>query len=85
MVDDGQKAPCSCLVALQSTHEEKSQVQDLVDDLFPCGKSHAKTLALAVGLAQRGNTHRGNGESPAQVDVAYREVKQRAANDLPVA
>eukprot|EP00985_Skeletonema_marinoi_P004011 scaffold1751_cov108-Skeletonema_marinoi.AAC.1 len=46
MADDGQKAPCSCLVALQSTHEEKSQ---------------------------RGNTHRGNGESPAQVDVAYRE------------
>ncbi len=85
---------------MQSFHKEKnqsqSQIEDLVDD-YPC---HMKTLALAlvfvvvlvvqdkepVYARRPHHTQKGTGRTPALalVDVAYREEKQRAANDVLV-
>ena len=76
--------------------QSQIEIEDLVE--YPCGTSHMKTLALALVFvlvvqdkepmyARRPHhTQKGTGRTPALalVDVAYREEKLRAANDVLV-
>ena len=80
--------------------KDQSQSQIEIEDLveYLCGTSHMKTLALAlvfvlvvqykepVYARRPHHTQKGTGRTPALalVDVAYREEKQRAANDVLV-